>query len=269
MNLREEKFSLKRVELLLRRDVADGYRNILVVIGAIAAILITFDVLNFTIFNGGIDEEHHIGTFGMILIIGGFIATSSIFKEVHRRESAHGYLMLPASPLEKVVSRILLSNIGWILLTVVWYSLYSFISAGVTVLITDQHHPIFNPLHTQVLLVSAHYIVLQSIFLVGAVCFRKGHLFKTLLTLFIVGVLFSILTTIALRIIFAPYFNGFFAVDQAQMIGPLFENLPFRFAGSIELLETVRNVVYWALLAPVAWIITYTRFREVQIKDAV
>lgn len=269
MNLREEKFTFRRLELLLRRDLAGGYRNILVIIAAIAALLITFDVLNFTIFNGGTDVEYHIGSFGRILIIGGIIGTSSIFKEIHRRENAHSYLMLPASPLEKVVSRILLSNIGWILLTLIWYSLYSYLSAGITELLVDQHHPLFNPFNRQIGLVCAHYIVLQSIFLVGAVCFKKSHLFKTLLSLFIIGVTFSILTMLVLRIVFAPYFNGIFAVDETRMIGTAFANIPSRFGDSVEFIETILNFIYWAMVAPIAWIVTYTRFREVQIKDAV
>ncbi len=269
MKLREEKLSYKRMLLLLRRDVFSGYKNIAIVIAAIAAILITLDILNFTLFNSGSDPEHHISTFAAILFIGGFIATSSIFKEIHRSESAQSYIMLPASPLEKVVSRILISNIGWILLSLIWYSVYSFISAGTTELLAGQHHPIFNPFKASVLLMYAHYIVLQSVFLVGAIWFRKGHLFKTLLSLFIAGVLLSIITMLAVRIIFAPYFTGFFAVDQTHMIGPMFENLPFRFADNINLLENISKIIYWALLAPVAWVITYTRFREVQLKDAV
>ncbi len=269
MNLREEKLSYKRMLLLLRRDIFSGYKNIAIVIAAIAAILITLDILNFTLFNGGSDPEHHISTFATILFIGGFIATSSIFKEIHKQESAQSYIMLPASPLEKVISRILISNVGWLVLTLLWYSVYSFVSAGITELLAGQHHPMFNPFRGNMFLMYAHYIVLQSVFLVGAICFRKGHLFKTLLTLFIVGVFFSIIAMLAVRIIFAPYFTGFFAVDQTQMIGPMFENLPFRFADNIELLETISNVLYWALIAPVAWVITYTRFREVQLKDAV
>lgn len=269
MNLREEKLSYKRMLLLLRRDVFSGYKSIAIVIAAIAAILITLDILNFTLFNGGADPEHHISTFAAILFIGGFIASSSIFKEIHRRESAQSYIMLPASPLEKVLSRILISNVGWILLTLIWYSVYSLISAGITELLAGQHYSMFNPFRGSVLLMYAHYIVLQSVFLVGAICFRKGHLFKTLLTLFVVGVLLSIITMFAVRIIFAPYFTGFFAVDQTQMIGPMFENLPFRFADNLELLENISKVFYWALIAPVAWVITYTRFREVQLKDAV
>src|SRR6056297_1494334 len=116
MNLREEKLSYKRVALLIQRDIFSGYKTILVIIGAIAALLVTFDILNFTLFRAGEEVGHHPDTFSTILFIGGFLATSSIFKEVHRRESAQSYLMLPASPLEKVISRILISNIGWILL---------------------------------------------------------------------------------------------------------------------------------------------------------
>jgi hypothetical protein len=269
MNIREEKFSVKRIGLLLKRDVSSGYMNVLVIIGAIAALLLTFDILNFTIFNGGTNLTHHFDTFTAILFIGGFIATSSMFKEAHRRESAQGYLMLPASPLEKVFSRIVLSNLGWFLLTIVWYSVYTYLSAGVTELIANQHHAVFHPFFGRIWIAFAHYIVLQSIFLVGAVYFRKGQLFKTLLSLFFAGIAFSVFVMIAARIIFAPYFTGFFMNNDSQMIGSLFENLPFRFGENIQVLEIISKTIYWAVIAPVAWLITYVRFREVQIKDAV
>jgi len=269
MQFKEERFSLKRMELLMRRDITTGYKNVLIIIGAIAAILITFDVLNFTLFQGNAEIGHHLSTFSTILFIGGFIVTSGIFKEAHKRESAQAYLMLPASPLEKTVSRILISNIGWMLLTLLWYSAYSYLSAGVTELIAGEHHYLFNPFQTQFWLIVANYLVVQSIFLVGAIYFRKAQLFKTLLTLFAAGVIFSIFMAALVRVIFAPYFSGMFIIDNAKLIGPMFEDMPFRFQDSIKVLIVIRNVFYWGLLAPVAWLITYIRFREVQLKDAV
>ncbi|MCF7914497.1 MAG: hypothetical protein K9L66_04960 [Spirochaetaceae bacterium] len=269
MQFKEERFSLKRMELLMRRDITTGYKNVLIIIAALAAVLITFDVLSFTIFQGSAEIGHHLSTFSTILFIGGFIATSGIFKEVHKRESAQAYLMLPASPLEKTVSRILISNLGWILLTLLWYSAYSYLSAGVTELIAGQHHYLFNPFQTQFWLIVANYLVVQSIFLVGAIYFRKAQLFKTLLTLFAAGVLFSIFMAVLVRIVFAPYFSGMFIIDNAKLIGPMFEDMPFRFQDKIKVLMIIRNVFYWGLLAPVAWLITYIRFREVQVKDAV
>ncbi|MFO7729293.1 MAG: hypothetical protein R6V86_00870 [Spirochaetia bacterium] len=269
MQFKEERFSLKRIELLLRRDITSGYKNVLIIIGALAAVLITFDVLNFTLFQGQPEIGHHLSTFSTILFIGGFIVTSGIFKEVHQRESAQAYLMLPASPLEKTVSRILISNIGWILLTLLWYSAYSYLSAGITELMAGQHHYLFNPFQSRFWLIIANYLVVQSIFLVGAIYFRKAQLFKTLLTLFAAGVIFSILMAVLVRVVFDPYFSGMFMIDNAELIGPMFEDMPFRFQDSIKVLMVIRNVFYWGLLAPVAWLITYIRFREVQVKDAV
>ncbi len=269
MNLREEKFSIKRIGLLLRRDIPRGYGGILVVIGAIIALLLSFDILNFTLFGEVPRLGHHESTFSTILFIGGFILTASIFKEIHKRESAQSYIMLPASPLEKTVSRILISTVAWAFGTLLWYTAYSYLSAGITELIIGTHHYLLNPFQPDIWWSIAHYFVLQSVFLVGSIYFRKGQLFKTLLSLFVIGVVISIVVAFAVRIIFAPYFSGMFVMDKPEMIGSMFNSLPFHFSERFTLLENFGNVIYWAIIAPLGWIITYFRFREVQIKDAV
>ncbi|HDQ14811.1 MAG TPA: hypothetical protein ENN41_08355 [Sediminispirochaeta sp.] len=269
MNLKAEKFSMYRIYLLLRRDLGRQFRTLLLVVGAAAAILITIDVLSFSISPQQGEAGHYEGLFASILIIGGFIFSSTAFSELNWGTSARTYLLLPASPLEKTVERILLSGIGWALLSLVWFSLYSYLSVTLTELLSGRHHPLFRPMGAQVWQAFAHYLVLHSFFLFGSIFFRKNPLFKTLLSLFAVALLYVLLSFVAVRIIFAPYVSGTFAFQDWKKLGLIIENLQFRFYERIDLLRTVRDIFYWGALAPIMWILSYLRLREVEIKDAV
>ena len=103
------------------------------------------------------------------------------------------------------------------------------------------------------------YIVIQSIFFLGAIYFRKNNFFKTILAIFVIFTVFAILTGLAGRIIFSDY------------MGPY----GFKFNNDIipvELETTLKNTIpqilkftFWYLSAPFFLIVSYFRLKERQI----
>jgi len=266
MNIRNESLSLNRLGLLMKRDVLSSYRSMLIRIAAASGILLMIDILN--LWGGDADLYHHIEVFSAVLLVGGFFFTSAAFKEIHRKESNMAYLLLPASPLEKVLSRILFFSAGWIVIVILWYTLFTLISFGAGELLFGTHFPMHGPFHPKLTMVYMHYMVLQSVFLAGAVYFRRTHFFKTVLALFISLFIFLLIMALFSRIIFASYFTGFFDVREAAVMQ--LEGLaPYRFGGFVSFMNVLKDVMYWGILAPAAWVFTYVRFREVQIKDGI
>jgi len=266
MNIKAETFSLDRFGLLIKRDLLSSYRGILIRIAAASGVLLFVDLMN--LWQDGPDLFHHVEIFTAVLFVGGFIATSAAFKEVHRKETNQSYLLIPASPLEKVASRIVFYTVGWIVLTAVWYSLFILVSYAAGELLLGSHYPLHGPFHPQLLTVYAHYIVLQSIFLIGAIYFRKTNFFKTVLAMFVLILILAFIMAFFFRIIFASYFTGCCLFDVAAW-GLLEGILPYHFSGLMNIMNGVKNVVYWGICAPAAWVFTYIRFREVQVKDGI
>ena len=264
MNRLENHLSARRLGLCLRRDMKPHSRSSFIVLAATLGFLFIVSALDAGL--GRNDPGFHAGVFHAILMIGGFLFVSGLFREVHRKETNQTYLMLPASSLEKVLSRLILATIGWGLFTLVWFSLFSLASEGLNMLFFGRSHRLFNPFTTKVWLTLSHFSVLQSVFLLGAIIFRKLHFFKTVLSLAILTIAFSLFGALLVRIIFADYFNASLMFGGESGLSLALEELSLKLSGSLVLL---RNILYWLAFPLVSWTIVYIRFREVEIKDGV
>lgn len=267
MSKRSEIFDPRRFGLTMWWDMRGRVNSVLIGIGAAIGIFLIISLID--IWSNSAEPGFHHGMFTAVLVIGGLIVTGNIFRDLHRKETIGGYLLLPASALEKVVVRILLAGIGWALFTVIWYTLFSLLAEGVNSMIFGRSHSLFNPLEGDVWLSIAHYLVLHSIFLVGAVYFRKHHLLKTILSLFVAGMVISILGLVAVRLAFWDYFQTAFHLSVDEHLGPVIERLVAESNGIFEVLRWIARIVYWAVLPVLCWVFTYVRFREVEVHHGV
>jgi len=129
--------------------------------------------------------------FYAILFVGGFILTSNIFHELHKPEKSIQYMTLPASNLEKLISAWLNSSVLILALSLVVYYA-SFILAKLLALWWfDIEMPIFN-IFVFFKKVCIAYISIHSLFFFGAVYFKGKNFFKTLFSVFLLVLFFSI-----------------------------------------------------------------------------
>jgi hypothetical protein len=263
----QEQFSPQRLALCLKRDMKPNSRSSFIVLGAAVGFLLIISALDAAV--GQAEAGFHQGIFYPVLIVGGFVFVSGLFKEVYRKETNMTYLMLPASALEKVLSRLLLATVGWVLFTILWYSLYAALSEALNALLFGRSHALLNPLSTDVWVAAAHYSVMQSLFLLGAIYFRKLHFFKTVLTLTAATIVLSLFGMLLVRLVFADYFSGTLLMDGGAGLSRIFEHLTFTMTSLARKLAPVKNILYWVLFPLFCWTLVYIRFREVQIKDGV
>ena len=134
-------FSLKRLGAMLKRDIiADGMLYIAIFLGMLALMTyLQIDFFNvdtsdrvsyfeYCIVNGYIDTAISQVAFGIwrislpILLGYLFIMTATLCNPIAKKKSAINYLMLPATCAEKFVSRILITVVATLVMTVlVWY----------------------------------------------------------------------------------------------------------------------------------------------------
>ena len=116
------------------------------------------------------------------------------------------------------------------------------------------------------LLAVAAYLVTQSVFLVGSVYFRKLAFVKTALYLVLLGIVLTIVAGLAAWFVFRDY-----AVGRTIMMEPYLKEL-----GATGDMERVlrplaekfwltARLLFWIVLAPVGWIISYLRLRETEV----
>lgn len=270
--------SATRLGRFLLKDLVEGYRPLVIAAGAVTGVLLLNYLLG-PLSGGGLQRESellasgaanptiHIAYFGMTLFIAGFIITSRAFVEVHIKNRNHDWLMLPASSLEKCLSRLLLTTIGVGIGMIVYFWLFSLLAAGLSTLLYGRAYPLFNPADREVGLLLANYLVLQSIFFAGAIYFRRAHFIKTVLAISAFVVALVLLTAVAMRAIVPRELLDLTAPN------PL-ENLDFSAIApflqhAARVVSLIAKIFYWAVLAPLFWVFAYFRLTEVEVKNGV
>ena len=176
--------SLRRLGLLVRNDVLREQRMLLI-ISAIIAVLALFGPAGAVYFEYT-SVAFYRTVFLMALFAFGTITTSMSFSNLHGRTTSTAYLLLPATSLEKTVAGLLW---GTVLVIVYLLLLTTALSVVVEVLklaAFGGENELFSPFDRVVWSVVPHYLVVQSLFFLGAAWFRRLNFIKTLLALVII-----------------------------------------------------------------------------------
>lgn len=200
--------------------------------------------------------------FSLFLFIGGGLYTSTLFqKDMFSKDGNHGWLMLPASTAEKFFAKGLLS-VAYPFALIIFFALTSLFTEGLLTLTAGTPFLPFSPFVSGIWQLVAHALVIQSIFLLGAVFFRKAHFSKTVLSLCIVFIVLGIIATLSMLLLFRSVIGGGvmygFRGEEDILLTPAFS-----------LLKAFGTALYWAILPLFCWITSYIRVEEVQYTDAV
>lgn len=140
-----------------------------------------------------------------IFVLWGLLVTSDIFQELHSPTTAYQSLTLPATSTEKFLT-------AWIitfplLLLVIIVALFS-ISLIVSVIygIFDggvSFSTLYLPNSTESVDLMSHYFFYNSLFLFGAILFKKNNFLKTLLAVITIVISFFFISAVIMLIVTA------------------------------------------------------------------
>ena len=256
-----------RIGYLLQRDFFRRWKDFLITISAFCGFFLLVMVIGAKV--DGIDSSVHYGNFASILFIYGFIFTSMAFREAHKKLLIHDWLMLPASTLEKFISKLLLSTAGFALASVVLYWLFTQIARLVVEVFLGAYFPVFSLFDRTVWQMIGHYIILQSVFILGAAWFKNNNFIKTIIALVVFSIILSFISTLVSWIVFNDYF-------WTLIRGEFNFNIDFSSGFDIQLLEkfgskivVLSKVIYFGLLMPVCWFGSWLKLRELEVQDGV
>lgn len=238
-------FDINRLYLLLRKETFKNPRKLAVTTIAVTGILF---VLVLLISSNGPVEGLHDSLFTAVLIVGGFIYTSTVFDDLHDPTKSFSYLTLPASNLEKFLSKLFMTTVVFIAGTAIWYYLFSLVTNLVVYFLYDFQYSSFNPFQKEVLEAVAIYVTTQSVFLLGAIYFRKYNLIQTVFCLFLMGILLAA-TFFSIGKMITGNLQGSFDGDNI-------------FKGNLG--EALKFIFTW-VMAPWFWLITYFRLKEREV----
>lgn len=248
-------FDINRLKNLLIRQISVNYRTWLIATAAITGFLMFIGTVQLLFNTESIDANYMFGIFLPAFFIGGFIFTSMIFSELNSPHRGYLYLMLPASTFEKLVSAWLITSVLYVMfscLVIYFINIYYVFIAEV---FTSKTVEVVNLFSSDILRIFGVYLVLQSIFFLGAIYFRRINFFKTLLSGFILLVIFSMYSGILMKILFdTSSFHGEMVKDVSG-IEFMLENV----------MQPLAEYLFWFAVAPFFLIVSYFRLKERQV----
>lgn len=254
-------FKPDRFVHLFRKELFSGHKRTLITASAVFGILLVIILVWAEDRDSDIYEFHEI-YFPLILLAGGFIFTSIIFKDLDDSNKALLYLTLPASNFEKFLSKWLLCVICFPIIALTGYWLFSLIAAGLSQSLFDFGTPSFNPFGAEEWFFVKLYVVLQSIFFIGAIVFRKYVAVKTIGSLFIIEIIFAALIFLLFRILFASEFQGLFNIQDGGALGEPSQ-------GFIDFMKgpawTTAQYLFWLVMPLLFWTVTFFKLKEKEL----
>lgn len=197
--------------------------------------------------------EHYTG-YAFTILVGGFILSSMAYNDLGNTLKRYQYLMLPVSAFEKFLSMWLLTSIGWLVAITITFTLYTYLANAVgQVLFSHVRFEAFDPFAGFTISSMKYYFVLHGVFLVGAVHFRGYVLPKTLLALILYAAVCGSIAYVITR--------GVMDADVEEVISQ---------EGALDgrpVLQLWKVVVwlFWWVLAPLSWVITWVGLKEQEV----
>ena len=260
-----EHFNWRRLGLLIRNDFLGELRGYLIAF-AVVTIMIMLNAIPGAGF-GDLKDNLYFGWFTGMLLIWGSIHVSVIFKELNNKKLNEGYLLLPASALEKTLARYLHGSIFFIFYILIYTTLVSLIIEGINQLLFGRANSLFNPFNEAVWEVIAVFMLIQPVFFLGGAWFRSARWFKTVITIFIISAGLGLLACFTFVILFAGELHGLFQGPGIMLDG---DGLDWRVNSDLfEGVHTGLKILFYALAPPFCCYLTWLRVKETQVSHGI
>ncbi len=247
-------FNINRFILLIRRQVLSGTNILFIAFGAITGLLLLISGL--VAYFSPEDLADMTNLYYVAMFLGGYIYTSNTFNELHNPQRSYRFLTLPVSTFERLAGAWLLSAVLFPVVAILAMVIVVFLSNLIINFTVDPgtFSNIFS--HTTLVLIGI-YFVTQSVFLLGAIYFRKHNFLKTLLALFVVYFAISLYVSLAGLIIFRPWEYHFSSINQFPT-----SRLEHFFT---DLFPGIMKIIFWYVMAPFFLIVSYFSLKERQV----
>ena len=257
-------FNINRFFLVLKRDLLENGKTALF---GMLSILGTFSIIVVLISLNSYDKgvSDYNATFYLIeLFIIGIFFSGMAFKDLRNKERSMFYLTLPASTLEKFLSMLLLTTIGFLVSYTILFGIFNLINiAIISALPNALNLDLFNPFIVPEVWESiAVFIPLQAFFLAGSAHFKKTPVLYTSLSLFVLLLIFAFF-----GFLFIKYLLDGFTENTGINIADdsIHLNLQGEFTNIKLTSLLVFNFFSKYLLAPILWTITWFKLKEKEV----
>jgi len=255
-------FSLKRFGMLMGKHTAEHYKSYLMSAAVLTGLMAIIGGFIFYVSNGDVPPKFQFAIFTVPYLFCGLIFTSVVFADYGDRKRSIPLLTLPASNLEKylvawIFSFVIFQMVFLIAFYTIDYSLltvYKGYNKGQIELLN-----FFAPGYDFWRIFFA-YAFLHSISFFGAIFFNKNHFVKTVLALFVVGLVFTLLNKPIADLVF-----GFEVVKAPPFSDVMISENKVDY--SVEVGSSTQNAINYVLygLVLAIWTAAYFKLKEKEV----
>lgn len=196
-------FSIPRLLLVCLRFFVYNRRPWLIGFGAVTGFILAIWLFPLLLASDPVHQysfENLQGTALFFYVLGGLLLTSNLFSELHTPSSAFQFLTLPATTFEKLFAAWLISSLLYTIIVMTGLIGLSFFVESVSAMFAGAgiNYTLFNPFSADALNSIGTYFVFHSLFMLGAVYFRKNNFLKTIFTLILLFILLMSISATAL-----------------------------------------------------------------------
>lgn len=260
-----ENFNINRLYLLMKKDILENYKNILLAYFSVIGLVLIFLIIDASKTNAHLWVDFNNMFQLSILFVGVSIAGLS-FTNFRTKELTTSYLTLPATNIEKVASQIILASFGVIISYTIVFYISHFLFIGIGEMFYTIEIGTFNPFDASNIKTIKGLIIAQSVFIAGASYFNKLAVFKTGGTVFIIWLVFFIVSSLLLN---STIENIPSNIGLNIDFGISKSNINISAANIIESKDlwagSILRIFFTYLLAPIFWTITYFNVKEKEV----
>lgn len=230
--------SFPRLLNLMLIDIRANSRSIWLLIGVIFLLcLINFQNIFFSDLN----------SYLIILFIAGLSLTGIAFTDLHERSKANLFLMLPCSNVERLLSKWFLTSFILVGVSLILFILASTVSHLISHILLNANSKTLSLFDASLWFGIKNYLIIQTVFLLGAVVFEKYSFVKTVIT---IGLFSLSLFGIFLLMVWWMFSSGYSGTKL----------LPFSSA-----FLNSGNYFYQLVLAPFCLYVAYLKIKEYEL----
>jgi len=247
-------FSFNRLGLLIKRYFVENKQRELSFWGIV---IVVFMIM------------HESTAIEVFFYVSGFIFAARMFKIFSYTPGGMHYLLIPATHFEKLITAILLSTVYFFIMLLISYSIGNALGTTLGNLIFNMQNPVSLDLfqmesitkvwanqvvtHNGLVSIYLNFALIQSVFLLGSVYFKKNAMGRTFLTFIFITIVIGLIEVLILRVTF-----GTFSLTGQNM------NLTISGDNLFPGFEQAGKIVKY-LMIPFFWIVAYFRLTEKQV----
>lgn len=246
-----EIFNFKRFGLLFKEQTSKNLKIFLM--GSVLVFAVLF-ILNIILLTTSKNHQINFNTrsdiYNVFLYITAFLLSSNWFTYLSKRSPETGNLLLPASAFERIL-------VAFIINIIIFCFIYLLICTSVEIILFQE----FYILKFLIDSLDNYYnnfsilFLLQSLFLIGSLIFKKAAIIKTGFSIFVILIIFQLINSFTISVVFRdiPNFinNDVFFNQNSNLSSPIF----FQYMQ--------KYLIYLGF--PLIWIASYFKIKEKQV----